>query len=60
LLSALFAPDGVKNALLHANKKTIKLIGFIRLHTENGGILRHRDVEHSEQWTVKQWAVKSE
>jgi len=37
----------VQKALSHANKKTMKLIGFIRLHTENGGIFAHRDLSHN-------------
>ena len=48
-----FALDCVQKALSHANKKTIKLIGFIRLHTEKGGILAHRDLDHVEKLKVK-------
>jgi hypothetical protein len=53
------APDLVKNTLSHA-KKTAMLIGMMVLHPEKGGILAHRDLRHSEQWSVKSERVKSE
>jgi hypothetical protein len=32
------------------------LIGFMRLHPENGGFFAHRDLDHksSEQWTSEE------
>jgi hypothetical protein len=36
----------VQKALPRANKKTIMLIDFMGLHTENGGIGAHRDLNH--------------
>ena len=32
-----------------AKIKTVKLSGIMGLHTENGGILAHRDLDHGEQ-----------
>jgi hypothetical protein len=54
MLSLIFAALVVKNALSRANKKTAMLIGFIGLHTENGGNFAHRDLDHKDsgQWTV--------
>jgi hypothetical protein len=46
LLFDVFALDLVKNTLSHANKKTVMLIGFMRLHTEKGGICAECDLEH--------------
>jgi hypothetical protein len=34
------------------NKKTVKLIGFMGLHTEMGGIFAHRDLNHRRQMTA--------
>jgi hypothetical protein len=44
-----FALDLMKKALSHANKKTVMLIEFMRLHPEKGGICAHRDLDHREQ-----------
>jgi hypothetical protein len=45
------APFGVKNTLPHANKKTVMLIGFMRLRTEKGGIWVQCDLNHIGQGT---------
>jgi hypothetical protein len=43
------ALDCVQKTLSRANKKTTKLIGFIRLHTGMGGICAQGDLNHEKQ-----------
>ena len=47
-------------ALPHAIKKTVMLIGFMGLHTEKGGFCVHRELNR--KWTVNraQWTGHSE
>jgi hypothetical protein len=46
LLSGVFALGLVKKALPRANKKSIMLIDFIRLHPEKGGFCAECDLNH--------------